>query len=233
MAPQLMVIISLWWRGLYSCTAFATSSLPVPLSPAMRTGASDRATRPTILKTPCSAREMPIIFTRPSFFGSSAAGLPALRRSSRICRADSTTVRSSKASDSLRSTSWAPRWVASMIWPVLGKPAVRIIIVFGLCWRMRPSSSMPSKGSSSIAATTTPTGVFSTTFNALAALSQRRILRFFANKCFVAQSRKSRSGSTRSRVSSWAVSDISGLEAVLHQAHDCTTKKVPLDERGA
>ena len=84
---------------------------------------------------------------------------------------------------------------------------------------------MPSNGSNSMAATMTLTSVFSITFSAFEALSQRSTRRLLANKCLVAQSRKSRSGSTSNKVSSCGESDIRLTPVVKQGDRGWHTKK--------
>ena len=171
--------------------ALAISSFPDPLSPDTKTGASERATRPTILNTSCRARDTPMILTRPSWAGEAADEVSAERRSSASCSADSRTERNSNARDSFRNTSCAPRCVASMTCPVVGNPAIKITRVAGDCALIFPSNSMPSNGWRSMEERTTSTCVLVTTLMALSALSVRKILRSLAARCLVAQSRNS------------------------------------------
>ncbi len=49
-------------RRLLKCSARATNSLPVPLSPRIKIVESVSATRCTILNTPCIAEEAPMIW---------------------------------------------------------------------------------------------------------------------------------------------------------------------------
>ena len=61
MEAQLTAMIGASWRLLWSCTARATSSLPVPDSPRMRTVASVAATLRTRSNTSRIAAQLPTI----------------------------------------------------------------------------------------------------------------------------------------------------------------------------
>ena len=78
------------------------------VSTAKRTGASVRATRPTVLKMSWNARETPMTWSLPPESGIAGLCSPAVRLVSMICQALSTTGRSSKVTDSFLKISCAP-----------------------------------------------------------------------------------------------------------------------------
>ena len=69
-AAQLTATNGALARVLNRCIAFATSSLPVPLGPVMRTVASVGAAARIISKTGCMASALPIMLSMPYFLSS-------------------------------------------------------------------------------------------------------------------------------------------------------------------
>ncbi len=67
-ALQLMGMNGANWRRLLKCSARATNSLPVPLSPRMRIVLSVSATRSIILNTSCMVGELPMSWLNWYFF---------------------------------------------------------------------------------------------------------------------------------------------------------------------
>ena len=83
MAPQLIVTKGRALRGLLWWIAFASSSLPVPVSPRISTVEFDCAARDAMLSTRSSALEWPRMLSKPYFSSSAARRLRT--SSSRFC----------------------------------------------------------------------------------------------------------------------------------------------------
>ncbi len=67
-APQLTGMKRLLRRRLFSCSARANSSLPVPLSPTSKTATSVSATSSIFFKTRCSAALLAMMPSNPNFW---------------------------------------------------------------------------------------------------------------------------------------------------------------------
>ena len=101
--------------------ARATSSLPVPFSPRMSTGASDAATRAAVRSIESSAGSLPTMSTRlnPSVSGADVV-VPA------SCNAVSTRLRNMRFCQGLVMKSNAPRRIPSTASGMLPQPVIRI-----------------------------------------------------------------------------------------------------------
>lgn len=121
----------------------ATSSLPVPLSPKIRTLTSWGATRPICLQTICMAGRLPMKRSGASSGRSASSTMAGTCISRRISRAWATTCWSWAASSGLTKYSYAPRFMASMAGSAVPCPVMNTTRLFGLSPRSCSNSSRP------------------------------------------------------------------------------------------